>query len=148
MNNTLARLTQPDNGSNNQSNGSDKTNSSVLLQQQSSTRTANSCSTDIAKHITQDTGNYPSTPVLNNLIMATSRVILQPQSLVATSESNKSTQPLMSVAAVLVFKSAIRKYLFLDYTKLKGICDVQGFSNPYAARSETEDRKTEKSIQQ
>ncbi|CAG8462950.1 8484_t:CDS:2 [Cetraspora pellucida] len=110
--------------SNNQSNGSDKTNSSVSSQQQISTEIADPCSTDTVKHVTQDTGNYPSTPVLNNLIMATSRVSFQPQSLVATLESNKSTQPLMLVAAVSVFKSPIRKYLFLDYTKLKAICDV------------------------
>ncbi|CAG8635199.1 14678_t:CDS:1, partial [Cetraspora pellucida] len=54
----------------------------------------------------------------------------------ATSESNKLTQPLTSVAAVLVFKLLVKKYLSLDYIKLKGICDVQGFSNSYAARTE------------
>ncbi|CAG8608848.1 15906_t:CDS:2 [Cetraspora pellucida] len=102
MNNTLIRLTQPDNGGNSQSNRPDKTNSSVSSQQQSSTETADLHLIDTVKHVTQDTGNYPS------------------------------TTPLMLVAAVSVFKSSVKKYSSLDYTKLKGICDVQGFSNPYA----------------
>ncbi|CAG8760064.1 11834_t:CDS:2, partial [Racocetra fulgida] len=61
-------------------------NTSASSQPQSSMETSEPQVTDTAKQAAQATGNYPSTPVLNNLIMATSKVSLQPQSLVATPE--------------------------------------------------------------
>ncbi|CAG8763201.1 3650_t:CDS:1, partial [Cetraspora pellucida] len=65
------------------------------------------CTTEQVSQDIQTTGNHPPTPTLNNLIIATSRVSLQPQSPIAI-----ANQALLALASMklLVLKSTSRKY--------------------------------------
>ncbi|CAG8828653.1 13767_t:CDS:2, partial [Dentiscutata erythropus] len=66
-------------------------------------------------------GNYPPTPLLNNMIINTG-------SPVATIHINNESP---------VTKNKIQKYSSINYSTLKQLPTVQGFTNPLAANSET-----------
>ncbi|RIB18964.1 hypothetical protein C2G38_2036468 [Gigaspora rosea] len=91
-------------------------------------------SAEKGKDMAQLTGNYPPTPVLNELIMRALEVTLQDQDITTTTAPAQLT---MLSTNLHLIKVISQKYLFFDYTKFKNICEVQGFSNPYAARTES-----------
>ncbi|CAG8529143.1 2180_t:CDS:2 [Cetraspora pellucida] len=89
--------------------------------------TNNLTSTSKGKEAVNSSGKYPSTPVLNDLIMKALRVTIQDQNTATT------TAPM----SLHLFKLTRYKYPSFDYSKFKGIYNIQGFTNPHAAKTET-----------
>ncbi|RIB28252.1 hypothetical protein C2G38_2028672 [Gigaspora rosea] len=95
-------------------------------------------SMDKGKETVPASGKYPPTPVLNDLIARASKVSIQGQTPPVTAPPTASA-PMRSIitpAVVQLFKMTPRKYPSFDYTKFKNMYEVQGFSNPQAARTE------------
>ncbi|RIB19563.1 hypothetical protein C2G38_2306651 [Gigaspora rosea] len=78
---------------------------------------------DKGKEAAQPTDKYPQP-----------RVTLQGQDTGATAAA---AQPTMPPTNLLLIRVVSRKYPSFDYAKFKNLCEVQGFSNPFAARTES-----------
>ncbi|CAG8621131.1 13909_t:CDS:2, partial [Cetraspora pellucida] len=67
-------------------------------------------------------GNYPSFPVINNLIMS--------------ANLENQNNEMISNVGVMTYKVTARRFLAINYSIIKNMPTVQGFSNPKAVETE------------
>ncbi|CAG8741951.1 20067_t:CDS:2, partial [Cetraspora pellucida] len=135
INDTLSQVTQanPNISNSTQDNSSTPVDHSKVSQKlqrsidPSNIAPANNlASTSKGKEAVNSSGKYPPTPVLNDLIMKALRVTIQDQNTATT----------IAPMSLHLFKPTRHKYPSFDYSKFKGIYDIQGFTNPHAAKTE------------
>ncbi|CAG8718013.1 14255_t:CDS:1 [Cetraspora pellucida] len=135
IDNMFAKLTQPDNSNSTIPCTLTSTSQATSRQHLHHPKdTPQPHTTEQASQDIQTTGNYPPTPTLNNLIMATSRVSLQPQSPIVTANQ---ALPASASTKLPVLKSTSRKYPSINYAQFNHMHEIQSFSNPHAARTES-----------
>ncbi|CAG8458972.1 22447_t:CDS:2 [Cetraspora pellucida] len=75
---------------------------------------------------TNQQGNCPLTPILNNLLINSRDTITQ-------DKAHITTQPTPQTNSMICLKSTHRKYPSIEYTDIENLPPVQGFNNPQAA---------------